>query len=155
MKKIYLLFLTVSTLIFYNCSSSENENLTETFLEKFDGKIWKTDRTSNIRYYAFRNDLQNPLIVYANSVFQPSTNCFRVWTEYDSNDNLTILDNKENKLIFRINYNDNNFDQYTFTVTGDKIIWESYEKTNTGINESSFELIETPLTNNDLKPICP
>jgi hypothetical protein len=155
MKKIYLLFLTITILAFNSCSSSENENLSETFLDKFNGKILKSDRTSNIRYYVFKNDLQNPLIIYANSIFQPSTNCFRIWTEYNSNDNLTILINEENKLRFRTDGNNNYYDVYTFTVVGDKIIKESYENFGSGFNESSSDLVESILTESDLTPICP
>jgi len=153
MKKIYLVFLTVSTLLFYNCSSSENENLSKTFLEKFESKIWRFPRSSNIRYFVFKNNTKNPLTIYTKNDFSNSETCYFIFNDYNSENNVQIILLEENKMELRIGNEDDYFIA-TFISSGDELNYNGRESYFNQISESNFDLIETSLTESELIPIC-
>ena len=53
MKKTILLSLLVLLMISIGCSSDEDNNPTQTFLEKYDGVVWLEDSTDSVDDYAY------------------------------------------------------------------------------------------------------
>ena len=59
MRKTILLSLLVILMISIGCSSDEDNNPTQTFLEKYDGVVWLEDNTISVDDYAFLIQLLN------------------------------------------------------------------------------------------------
>ncbi|OAD41349.1 hypothetical protein [Polaribacter atrinae] len=154
MKKNYLLHLTITILIFISCSSSENENLSETFLQKFDGTVWRFENNDANVYYLIENNQNNPVTKY---VKLSNSDCFyisEVMSELDSRyESITIQET--NELQIKSDYGSNENNIYTFTVSQNNI--DLYQIENYFGNQTTWNylLIKTNLSKNDIKPICP
>lgn len=59
MKKTILLSLLIISMISIGCSSDEDNNPTQTFLEKYDGVVWLQDSTTSVDDYALLIQLLN------------------------------------------------------------------------------------------------
>ena len=159
MKKINLLILTLTALILFNCSSSENEELTENFLQKFDKTVWKhTDQNDFTRFYIFNNEENKPVTTLSDLNF--NNNCYYLGDSFGQLNSATYgnelsLTIKENEIEIFSNYGDNENYTDTFTISGDNIIHKHIESYFNDVNESERILIRTNLTESDLSPICP
>lgn len=158
MKKIYLLFLTITILAFHSCSSSENENLSENFLKKLDKTVWKFDNGTYIRYYVFNNIEKRPVTTL--STFNSSNSgCYSYGDEFGQLNSATYgneltLTVQENEIIIFADYGGDT-DKRTFIILGDNILIKGIENVSGNISESERTLIKTNLFESDLTPICP
>ena len=70
MKKILLLCV----LVIFSCSggddSNDNNNSNQTFLERFDGVVWESTDTSEIKYMRYNNDTTNIWTRYWNELLE-------------------------------------------------------------------------------------
>ena len=132
MKKLLYLLFTITLL---GCGSNDDNNVsTQTFLEKYDGKVWKNDGFLDDdydwwRYVVFNNDNQFFTISLVNE--QGEVMCYDFYDgEIDEDGYLhEIIENNEERLLINWTFVQDNNQRGTleYTVNQNKLILRGLE----------------------------
>jgi len=112
MKKV--ICILVLSLFLFNCSKSDDDNSSATFLEKYDGTVWYSDDDG--MYYRIVNNLNNPREIYWSNI-----DCYNyISFEFDP---FTTIDSNDTTFQYTIHFPGEGgpFDVTTLTVTGNSL----------------------------------
>lgn len=137
---VSLFIVAFFTFSFLSCSSSDNDSTNDsqkTFLEKFDGTLWKQEGTVTDRYIYFEKTEANAVSVYW--VLSVSDNCYYLTSldEYDS-----VFENSENTLVIKSDYNNGDYDLDTYSFVNGKMTYNMFEFYNGGTSSFDYDLTE-------------
>lgn len=117
-QKLFTFFILISLIVSFNSCKKDNETeLTQTFLEKYNGTTWEDE---NIYYVKFYNNTTTPFVFWQ---LDTQSNCYSK-SDFLANGVVEIIENSSKILIVKITENEPH--SYThnisFTVDGDNII---------------------------------
>ena len=146
MKKVLL--LVVTALIFISCSSDNDDESINTFLEEYGDTIWLeiNENSSATVYRYFEKNLNSPSIKVVN--LNLSDDCFYYGAptlEYAE-----ILENTESTFKIEYFYDAEEFVINTYTITNGNMTRSWYEYYNGNVTEAEFNLVEMSLTIDDI-----
>ena len=142
-------FGLLAMLTFFMGSCSDDGDDGTSFLEKHGGTTWKFSQDGGTIYAQINNSEANPFEIWA-SLFEA---CY-IYESIADAGNTEVLENKENKVVIRIDEGATEYSLLTLTVSGDVLTIQSEYYEDGVLEEDDLFILQKTSDNVDDLELC-
>lgn len=139
--------LAMLTLSLASCSDDGDDGAS--FLEKHGGTTWKFSVDGGTIYAQINSSESNPFELWV-SLFDT---CY-IYESISNTGNIEVLENKENKVVIRIDEGPSEYSLLTLSVTGDALTIQSEYYEDGILEEDDFFILQKTSDNVDDLELC-
>lgn len=139
--------LAVLTLFLTSCGDDGNDGTS--FLEKHGGTTWKFSQDGGTIYTQINNSESNPFEIWA-SLFDA---CY-IYESISDSGNTEVLENKENKVVIRIEEGASEYNLLTLSVSGDALTIKNEYYEEGILEDEDFFILQKTSDNVDDLELC-